>query len=260
MRMKCEPLSLMKNKFLLTVLLTFLSLVIPLTMQAKGKEPGNAGVVEFTCAAWDNLPYPELFYLHGGEHLPLVISAGLRSEVFTLKGAEILELFVRKDKDAGAGTSSAPLEYERVGMAPLMKGVKRMLFLIEAKNDANGLPLQILGMDDSAEAFPGGCFRFVNQTPDPLRIELAGATCELPAGALKVVTPEIPAAGGFLPVIIKDVQGRNLLENRLLAQRTGRELVIIHPPAEGRNELMMKFLSETIPVSPTSGKKRASRK
>lgn len=50
---------------------------------------------------------------------------------------------------------------------------------------------------------------------------------------LKIVTPVLPEAGGFLPVVIKNEQGLSLLENRFLALRPGRELVIISPPARG---------------------------
>lgn len=250
----------MKNKFLLTVLLALLPLATPVGLKAKGEDSGIAGVVEFTCAAWENLPYPELFYRQGSEHLPLVISPGERSKVYPLKGVESLELFTRKDKTADAGTSNATLEYELIGTTPLLKGVKRMLFLIEANKDAKGLPLQILGIDDSVETFPAGSFRFINQTPDLLRIEFGGTTCELPPGALKVVLPEIPAAGGFLPAIIKNKDGRNLLENRFFAQHTGRELVIIKPPAEGRTELVTKFLSDAVAVSPPPKLKSSDRK
>lgn len=258
--MKCDPVSLMKNKFLLTALLALLPLATSVTMQAQGEHSGEAGAVEFTCVAWEHLPYPELFYRQGREHLPLVLSQGERSKIYPLKGAESLELFTRKDKAADTGTTNATLEYELIGTAPLLKGVKRMLFLIEAKKDAKGLPLQLLGIDDSLETFPAGSFRFINQTPSPLRIEFGGTTCELPPDALKVVIPEIPAAGGFLPAIIKDAEGRNLLENRFFAQHTVRELVIISPPAEGRTGLAMKFLSDTVPASTRSGKKPDSRK
>ena len=258
--MKCDPVSLMKNNFLLTALLALLPLATSVTMQAQGEHSGEAVAVEFTCVAWEHLPYPELFYRQGSEHLPLALSEGERSKIYPLKGAESLELFTRKDKAADAGTSNVPLEYELIGTAPLLKGVKRMLFLIEAKQDAKGLPLRLLGIDDSLETFPGGSFRFINQTPDLLRIEFGGTNCELPPEALKVVIPEIPASGGFLPAIIKDAEGRNLLENRFLAQPAGRELVIISPPAEGRTGLTMKFLSEIVPASPPPGKKPDSRK
>jgi hypothetical protein len=250
----------MNTKLLLGVLLAMLSLTTSSTVQAKEKTSDHSDAIEFTCAVWDNLPYPELFYQDGKRHQPLELTAGQRSKVYPLKGVGVLELFIRNEKATDTGTSNASPEYERVGIAPLLKGVKRMLFLIEAKKDSNGLPLQLLGMDDSLETFPAGSFRFFNQTPNLLRIDLAGVTHELPHGALKVATPELPEAGGFLPAIIKNEEGRNVLENRFFAQRSGRELVIISPPAEGRTELIMRFLSETIPVSPPSDRKPSPRR
>jgi hypothetical protein len=250
----------MNTKLLLAVLLVILPLAIPTALNAKGEDSGHSKAIEFSCAAWENLPYPELLYRHGDEYLPLVLSPGQRSKVYPLKGVETLELFIRNKKATGSGKSDASPEYERVAMAPLLNGVKKMLFLIEAKRDSNGLPLQLFGMDDSLETFPAGSFRFLNQTPNLLRIDLAGVTHELPQVTLKVVTPELPEAGGFLPAIIKNEEGRNVLENRFFAQRSGRELVIISPPAEGRTELVMKFLSDTIPASPPSDRKPSHRK
>lgn len=74
-----------------------------------------------------------------------------------------------------------------------------MLLLIEAKKDAKGLPLPLLGFDDSVEIYTGGSVRFIHQTPDLLQNEFGVIICELSSSALKVVLPEIPAAGGFLP-------------------------------------------------------------
>jgi len=250
----------MKTQSLLRLLFALFSFALPVALQAKDESPGHSGSIQFSCAVWEKLTYPELFYLDGGEYLPIEISVGQRSKAYPLKGAETLELFIRKKMPAGAAQSNAAVEYERVGTAPLLPDVKRILFLIDAKKDANGLPLRVLGIDDSLEIFPAGSYRFFNQTPDLLRIKFGGATHDLPQGALKVVTPELPEAGGFLPVIIKNEQGHILLENRFLAQRTGRELVIIGPPAEGRTGIAIRFLSEIIPASPPSTQKPARSK
>lgn len=250
----------MKTQSLLRLLLALFFFALPVGSQAKDESSGNSAAIQFSCTFWEKPPYPELFYRHGGEYLPVELSVGQRSKAYPLKGVEALELFIRKKMPAGAEESNAALEYERVGTAPLLPDVKRMLFLIEAKNDANGLPLRVLGMDDSLQTFPAGSYRFFNQTPDLLRIEFGGATHDLPQGELRIVIPELPEAGGFLPAIIRNEQGNILLENRFLAQRTGRELVIIGPPPEGRTEMAIKFLSEIIPVSPPSTRKPGRRK
>ena len=250
----------MKTQSLLRLLFALFSFALPVSLQAKEKSPGHSGSIQFSCVALEKLAYPELFYHHHGEYLPIEISVGQRSKAYPLKGDEALEWFIRKKMPAGAAESNAAVEYERIGTAPLLPDVKRILFLLDAKKDVNGLPLRVLGIDDSLEIFPAGCYRFFNQTPDLLRIEFGGATHDLPPGALKVVTPELPEAGGFLPVIIRDEQGRILLENRFLAQRTVRELVIIGPPAEGRTEIAIQSLSEIIPAGSPSTQKPARSK
>jgi hypothetical protein len=250
----------MKNQSLLRLFFALFSFALSVAMQAKDESPIHSGSIQFSCAVWEKPPYPELFYHHGGEYLPIEISVGQRSKAYPLKGLEAFELFIRREMAAGAVDSNAAAEYERVGTAPLLPNAKRMLFLIAAKEDAKGLPLRVLGLDDSLKIFPAGSYRFLNQTPDLLRIEFGGATHDLPQGAWKVVPPELPEAGGFLPVTIKNEQGNILLENRFLAQRTGRELVIIGPPAEGRTEIAIQFLSEIIPASPQSAQKPARNK
>jgi hypothetical protein len=262
--MKFDPHLPMKTQSLLRLLCALFSCALPVTLQAKEKNPGHSGSIQFSCATWDTLPNQELFYQHGGEYLPIELSVGQRSKAYPLKGVEALELFIRKATVAGAAESNAAVEYERVGTAPLLPDAKRMLFLIDAKKDAKkdakSLPLRVLGIDDSLEIFPAGSYRFFNQTPGLLRIDFGGATHDFPPGELKIVTPVLPEAGGFLPVVIKNEQGLSLLENRFLAQRTGRELVIISPPAEGRTGIAIQSLSEIIPVSPPNVKKPTSRK
>lgn len=253
--MKFDPQHPMKTQSLLRLLSALFSIALPVALQAKDESPGHSGSIRFSCAVWEKPPYPELFYHHGGEYLTIEVSVGQRSKAYPLKGVEALELFIRKKMPAAAAESNAAVEYERVGTAPLLPDAKRILFLIDAKKDANGLPLRVLAIDDSLEIFPAGSYRFFNRTPDLLRIEFGGATHDLPQGGWKVVTPELPEAGGFLPAILRDEQGRILLENRFLAQPTGRELVIIGPPAEGRTGIAIRFLSEIIPAGSPSTQK-----
>lgn len=251
-------------KRLLSAFLAILPLAHPGALQAGEKESADPHTVEFSCVAWENLPFPELFYREGKEYLPIKPSAGQRSPAYNLRDAHALELFVRKEKAAAGGKSASSESYELAGLAPLLEGAIRMLFLIEPTSESdknsNGLPLQLRGMDDSLETFPAGSFRFINLTPDLLRIEFGGATHDLPEGEAKVLTADLSATGGFLPIIIRNEEGRTVLENRLFGQRTGRELVIISPPDEGRKGLKVKFLSDVIPASPSPVKKVHPRK
>jgi len=256
--MKSRPVSLVLSKFLLTALLAVLPLASTATLQAGEPVSATPGIREFSCIAWDNLPCPELFYRQGNRYVPIKLSPGQRSQAYPLKDAHALELFFLKERAADSGKPASSDNFELAGLAPLLPEAKRMLFLIEVRKDFNGLPLQLRGMDDSVETFPAGSFRFFNQTPNLLRIEFGGATLDVPQGEAKVVVPALTAAGGFLPVIIKDAEGRNILENRFFAQRTGRELVVISPPVEGRTEMSLKIFSDVIPASPTPPKKASS--
>lgn len=263
--MNYKPFSLLTPKHLLTAILTMLPLAIPGALQAKDKKSTESQPVEFSCVAWEILPFPELFYRNGKEYLPIKLSAGQRSPAYPLQDAHALELFVQNDNPTAEGQSASPDSFKLAGLAPLREGTGRMLFLIEPTKESdkkpNDLPLQLRGLDDSLEAFPAGSFRFINQTPDLLRIELGGGdTHDLPEGGEQVLSPDFSAGGGFLPVIMKNEEGRIVLENRFFAQRTGRELVIISPPAEGRKELKVKFLSDAIPASPAPVNKTTPRK
>lgn len=237
------------------LLAAILPLAIPVMLEADELVSASPEVIEFSCVTWDYRSSPELFYRQGNKYLPIQLSPGQRSQAYFLEGARALELFMQKESPADGGTPASADHYELAGLAPLLEGTKRMLFLIEAKKDSNGLPLQLRGMDDSVESFPAGSFRFINLTPNSLNIEFGEATHELPEGEAKVMAPDLAATGGFVPVIIKDAEGRKILENRFFAQRTGRELVVISPPAEGRTEMSLRFLSDVIPASPTPRKK-----
>jgi hypothetical protein len=262
MNYKLFPLMIPKR--LLAAFLAILPLADPVELQAADKKSTDSQPVEFSCVAWEILPFPELFYRNGKKYLPIKLSAGQRSPACRLQDAHALELFVRKEKAAGGSKSASSDSYKLAGLAPLREGTGRMLFLIEptkeSDKNSNGLPLQLRGMDDSLETFPAGSFRFINLTPDLLRIEFGGATHDLPEGGEQVLSPDFSAAGGFLPVIIKNEEGRIVLENRFFAQLTGRELVIISPPTEGRKELKVKFLSDAIPASPAPVNKTTPRK
>jgi len=246
-------------KRLLSVLVAILPLATPDLLQAGEKEAADPQTIDFSCVAMGNLPFPELFYRGGKEYLPIKLSSGQRSQVYRLQDANALELFVQNEKAADDGKSASSDSYKLVGLAPLLEGAVRMLFLIEPANESDknssGLPLQIRGLDDSLETFPAGSFRFINLTPDLLRIEFGGATHDLSGGDEKVLSSNISATGGFLPVIIKNEEGRTVLENRLFGQSNGRELVILSPPDEGRKGLKVTFLSDIIPASPSPGKK-----
>lgn len=195
---------------------------------------------QFSCVVWKDLPYPELLYRQGEEFLPLELLPRQRSQMYPLKGQEALELYVVSDKPDGKPG------HELVGKAALRPGTGRMLFMIQESADKAALPLTVYGLDDSLKGFPMGSFRFLNFTKIPLQVEIAGITDKLPPQRDKVVTPDIPKLGGFLPFFIKDAQGNIGFQTRLFGQPRGRKMVIIVPPKNESENLAVLFLTEII--------------
>jgi hypothetical protein len=200
--------------------------------------------VEFSCLVWEPLPIPEVFYLDGKSYLPLEFSLGNRSQLYPLKQATGLELFVKESGANGATT------YKLVGKAPLAAGTRRMLFVIYPVPNSGGLPLRLIAVDDSLNTFPPGTFKFVNFSNSALQVKFGGRNTKLPAGDISVVKSNVSEKGGFLPFLIGDANGQIVFETRLFGQSSGREMVFIGTPAEPGGLPRVMFLTQIIPPEP----------
>lgn len=200
--------------------------------------------IQFSCVVWTDLSYPALYFRQGDEFLPLTLLPRQRSQIYSLQGREALELYVAKDQANGTPG------HELVGRAALPQGAKQMLFMIQESPSGGKLPLTVYGMDDSLDAFPAGSFRFLNFTNLPLQVEFGGTTNKLSPQAIKVVQPEIPELGGFLPFMIKDSEGRTGFQTRLFGQPRGRKMVLIVPPTKMGEKLAVLFLPQIVPPPP----------
>jgi hypothetical protein len=210
-----------------------------------GAQPAKAPPsVRFSCVVWKELSYPGIFYRQNERFLPLALLARERSEMYSLDGHETLELYIAKDQPSGEPG------HELVGRAALPQGAKQLLFMIQEAPEGSKLPLRVFGMDDSLEAFPPGAFRFLNFTSLPLQVEFGGSTTKLPPQAIKVVRPEIPELGGFLPFIVKDAQGHIGFQTRLFGQPRGRKIVMLVPPTKQEENLSVLFLPQIVPIPP----------
>jgi hypothetical protein len=205
-----------------------------------GQDTKEHAPFQFSCVVWKDLPYPELLYRQGEEFLPLELPPRQRSQMYPLKGQEAFELYVAKDLPDGKPG------HELVGKAALRAGTGRMLFMIQEAADKTGLPLAVYGLDDSLKEFPMGSCGFLYITNNPLQVEIAGVTDNLPPQRDKVVTPEIPKLGGFLPFFIRDAKGNIGFQTRLFGQPRGRKMVIIVPPKKESENLAVLFLPEII--------------
>jgi hypothetical protein len=188
-----------------------------LRAQAASGMPG----VEFSCLVWEPLSIAEVFYRDGKSYLPLKFSPGNRSQLYPLKESTGLEFYEKATGADGATT------YKPVGKAPLVKGARRMLFLVDPVPNSTGLPLRIFGVNDALDVFPPGTFRFLNFSSAALQVKFAGQTNKLPAGEISVVKSNVSDKGGFLPFQIGDSDGKVVFETRLFSQPSGREMVFI---------------------------------
>lgn len=213
---------------------------LPLGAQSAAK----ATSIKFSCVAWENLTISNLFYRQGKKCLPIQLSPGNRSELYTLQDATALELCALAVDDQGKEY------YKLIGQAALPEGSERALFFIAERTTADGLPLTVSGMDDSLKNFPRGSFRFVNSTPVELKVTFGGVTTPIVPRAMTVVPSQVSKDGGFLPFLVKDNAGRNVYETRFFAQPTGRDMVFIAPPPKPGDQVLIKFLAQLIALEP----------
>ena len=208
-------------------------------------EPTNAKPsIKFTCAVWESLPNPEVFYRDGKSYLPLEFYPGMRSKLYPLKESNGLELY---EKSVGPDGTIA---HKLIGKAPLIAGARQVLFLVDPTPNAAGLPLTILGINDTLDIFPPGTFRFFNFCPAELQVKFGGKVNKLAARDDTVVKSNVSEKGGFLPFIIEDAAGNIIFQTRLFGQPSGREMVFISPPANGAKLPKIKFLTEIVPPAP----------
>lgn len=227
------------NLTFFTKLMLLLLMAAPLFIQAQQQ----SGPVKFSCVIWKSLSFSEVFYRQGKDYIPLKLSAGNRSELYPLKGAAALELYIFI---AAAKSETGKAEYQLVGQSTFPVGIKRILYFITENNDPGGLPLRLSGVDDSLLTFPRGAFRFVNLTNVPLDVSFGGEVNEIAPKKMTMVKSKVSRAGGLLPFIVKDSAGRNVYENRFFAQETGRDMVFILPPTNTGGRVIVKLLPQLI--------------
>lgn len=231
---------LRKMNLTLSIKLTLLFLLAsPSFIQAQQQ----AGSVQFSCVIWKNLSFSEVFYRQGKEYIPLKLSVGNRSKLYTLKGASALELYILIPAEK---SESGKAEYQLVAQSIFPEGIKRILYFITENNTSSNLPLKLSGVDDSLLTFPRGAFRFVNLTNVPLVVSFGDEVNEISPQKMTLVKSRVSKGGGLIPFIVKDTKGRNVYENRFFAQETGRDMVFILPPTNPGGRVIVKLLPQLI--------------
>ena len=208
----------------------------------QAQAPQARSSIEFSCVSWEALPFSELFYREGSAYLPLEYRPKVRSQLYPLKGGhQALELYTKGLDEEGQ------LIYRLVAQAPIVAGTSRMLFFMQESKRDGGLPISMFGVDDSLTVFPMGSFRFVNTTNVRMQVLFPSARGELPARGMKVLAPEIPDLGGFIPLFVADMEGQIVFETRVFGQPRGRKMVFIQTPTKPGGKVRARFLSEIIP-------------
>jgi hypothetical protein len=234
----------MKTQSLLRLFFALFSIALPVALQAKDESPGHSGSIQFSCAVWEKLSYPELFYRDGKSYLPLEFFPGNRSQLYPLKDGNALELYEKVTAEDGEVT------YQLVGKAPLVAGARRMLFLVDPVANASRLPLKLYGVNDALDVFPPGTMRFFNFSPTELQVKFAGQVSKLTAGGMSLVKSNVSKKGGFIPFLIGDPKGGVIFETRLFSQPTGRDMVFISAPAQPGGRVLVKVLPQLIAPEP----------
>ena len=234
----------MKNPSLLRLLFALFSFALPVALQAKDESPGHSGSIQFSCAVWEKLSYPELFYRDGKSYLPLEFFPGNRSQLYPLKDGNALELYEKVTAEDGEVT------YQLVGKAPLVAGARRMLFLVDPVANASRLPLKLYGVNDALDVFPPGTMRFFNFSPTELQVKFAGQVSKLTAGGMSLVKSNVSEKGGFIPFLIGDPNGEVVFETRLFSQPSGRDMVFIGAPAQPGGRVLVKVLPQLVSPEP----------
>ncbi|CAA6679894.1 MULTISPECIES: hypothetical protein [unclassified Lentimonas] len=208
---------------------------------ATAQNPKVSASVEFSCVIWNKLPYETLYYRQDGEYLPLKLSPNNRSPLYDLSGMEAFELYI-----PGLDETGQPA-YKLVGQSALLPDVRRLLFFIVERPKDSGLPLGLLGIDDSLNTFPPGTTRFVNMSSEPLVVSYGDKNTLIPIRSMKNVKSNAPAKGGFMPFLVTDEQGDRVYETRLMSRPTGRDMVFILPSERRDRSVELKFIPQIIP-------------
>lgn len=224
------------NRFIFGLVVAFLTALSPLVAQSNAKGIASAS---FTCVIWESLGLDEIYYLEKEDHYePLKFRRGTRSALFPLSAQQSLKLYTQREVEG-------ELVYDLVGEGKLPSGTRQILFLVSKNEKSSGLPLQILGIDDSTNSLPAGSYKIVNFTNTQLELRINETTDRVKPRSMKVVKPEIPQKGGFLPFYLGDRNEGVLYETRLYCQKNGREMVFVFP-SSGNRSISVKFLSQLV--------------
>lgn len=199
---------------------------------------------QFSCVSFKELSL-DLYYLNENTYEKIDMRPQQRSRLYKLKPVGELVSFYTQETD-----ENGVISYRVVGQAKVIPQAERMLFFLSELGVENELPLRVVGVDDSLNVFPPGSFRFVNMTNLSLRAVIEDVNVLIAPGSMRVINPEIPADGGFIPFYVGDESGQEvLLETAIYSQPRGREMlfVTLEPVERRSDQVKIQYLSENVP-------------
>lgn len=176
---------------------------------------------EFSCMLWENQPYSKLYYKNGQDMEVLELISDRRSKLYEMRNMDTLELYIEEEQPNG------PVKMKLVGQATFSPKVDRMLFIIRHMPKRQGLPLAIMGINDSLDVFPAGSFRVVNFTANPMSASMGKESKEIQPRKVRVLQPDLPKDGGLVSFIVSDKDGKPVFGRRVLGQSKSRQMIFI---------------------------------
>lgn len=209
-----------------------LFLLVTLSVSAK---------TEFSCMLWENQPYSEIFYKNGQEYVPLELVSDRRSKIYEIANVEFFELYVYETNPEGEQ------EVKLVGKSVIPPKADRVLFVLSYRPERAGLPIAVIGMNDSLDVFPAGSFRIVNFTSEELSVSVGEKSEKLEPRKLKVLKPDIPENGGLVSLVVNNQEGRPVFGRRLFGQSRSRQMVFVLVDKDAKRGVRAKLLPDILP-------------
>lgn len=136
------------------------------------------------------------------------------------------EVLVEDGKISLHGPSAGETVYPVVATAEV-SGTRQPLLVLVPGKAAGGPAYQSKIVEGGIDPFPLGSFKFVNMSPNPVRVASGEKVIEIAAGAESLYQPKIPA-GESMPVTIdqKTADGWQLVSSAQWASREDRRTLV----------------------------------
>lgn len=190
---------------------------------------------------WEGQPYEKIFYRNGKDMVPLELVSDKRSELYEIGDVEFLELYVTETKPDGS------IEMKLVGRGQVPDKAERSLFILRYREKSKGLPILVIGMNDSLDVFPAGSFRIVNFTGQKLSVSIGEESQNIQPRKLVVIKPDIPEKGGLVSLVVSDKDGQPVFGRRLFGQTRSRQMVFVLVDEDAKRGVRAKLLPDIIP-------------